>query len=285
MSQTLKKAQHTGHDYAISDVQGCFVGLMRLLDKIQFNEKSDRLWFVGDLVNRGPHSLEVLRFVKNLPLKPYITLGNHDLYLISLIFTKNKTIKKKDTLQNILKAHDAEDIGHWLRGQSIIHYDNKLNVVMTHAGIPPIWGLEEAILHAKELELALKNDFLFFLENMLGNSPDSWSNKLSYIERLRIICNYFTRMRYCRSDGSIDLEFKGSVNKAPKNLYPWFAVPGRISIHADIVFGHWASLNNINPQPCIHAIDTGFVWGGGMTAFRLQDKQRFTVDWDDVHDG
>ncbi len=281
MPQACDISKAIRFDYAIGDIQGCYDGLMRLLDKINFDEKLDRLWFVGDLVNRGPSSLAVLRFIKNLPLKPYITLGNHDLYLLTLIFLHNKSPKKKDTVSCILNANDTEEIGDWLRKQSIIHYDSKLNVVMTHAGIPPIWSLEEALKYGKELEQALHApEFKLFLEDMLGDKPNTWKNDLIGNARLRLICNYFTRMRYCNSDGSLDLKYKGLIEKSPKNIIPWFNTPNRKAIKAEIVFGHWASLGGINPSPTIHAIDTGFVWGDSMTALRLQDIQRFSITWD-----
>lgn len=281
MPLTNKIDQQIRFDYAIGDIQGCFDGLMRLLEKIEFDEKLDRLWFVGDLVNRGPASLAVLRFIKNLPLKPNITLGNHDLYLLTLIYLHDKSPKKKDTVSCILNANDAEEIGEWIREQSIIHYDSKLNVIMSHAGIPPIWSLEEALKYARELENSLKSsNFKLFLADMFGDEPHKWQDDLSGNARLRLICNYFTRMRYCNFDGSLELKYKGLIKKAPRDIKPWFNVPNRIPIKAEIIFGHWASLGGLNPSPTIHAIDTGFVWGGAMTALRLQDKQRFSINWD-----
>ncbi|MDF1756746.1 MAG: symmetrical bis(5'-nucleosyl)-tetraphosphatase [Legionellaceae bacterium] len=279
MSLTYAIKQHKGFDYAIGDVQGCYAGLQSLLEKIDFNEHDDRLWFVGDLVNRGPESLDVLRFIKNLPVKPVITLGNHDLYLISLIFAPEKAPSKKDTLGKILKADDCEELGDWLRKQKIIHFDERLNVVMSHAGIPPIWSLDKALNLGSELEQALSGiDFRSFLDEMMGDSPDVWSDNLVGNSRLRLICNYFTRMRFCRTiDGGLVLKQKGGVDKIPPNLSPWYALPNRIEIQPDIVFGHWAALNGISPNPNIHAIDTGFIWGGSMTALRLQDKQRISV--------
>lgn len=271
-------------DYAIGDIQGCYDGLMRLLEKISFDDKIDRLWFVGDLVNRGPSSLAVLRFIKNLPIKPQITLGNHDLYLLTLIYLHDKSPKKKDTVSCILNAEDTEEIGDWLKNQSILHYDSKLNIVMSHAGIPPIWSLEEALNHAQELEQTLRGPgFKSFLIEMLGDKPSFWQNDLIGNPRLRLICNYFTRMRYCYIDGSLDLKYKGLIKKSPKNILPWFKVPNRKTIQAEIVFGHWASLGITNPSSTIHAIDTGFIWGGAMTALRLQDKQRFSITWDSLN--
>ncbi|OGV34550.1 MAG: bis(5'-nucleosyl)-tetraphosphatase (symmetrical) [Legionellales bacterium RIFCSPHIGHO2_12_FULL_35_11] len=281
MSQICNINQHTRYDYAIGDIQGCFDGLRRLLDKIDYDEKLDKLWLVGDLVNRGPHSLEVLRFIKNLPIKPIITLGNHDLYLVSMIFSKKKSLAKKDTLKNILKATDAEDIGHWLRQQNILYHCPNFNIAISHAGIPPIWSLEQAKLYAKELESFLAgNNFLDFLDNMMGDTPSKWSESLNELDRLRLICNYFTRMRFCdANDGHLILNHKGGIENVPLGIAPWFSVKNRIPINAEIIFGHWAALEGKNPSSTIHAIDTGFVWGGAMTALRLQDKIRISVNW------
>lgn len=284
MSLNCVTNPEVGFDYAIGDIQGCYDGLMRLLEKVDFNDRQDRLWLVGDLVNRGPSSLAVLNFIKELELTPRVTLGNHDLYLMSLIYLQETHPKKKDTLDAILKAPNAHEIGEWLRKQNILYHDETLNIVMSHAGIPPIWDLKQAKQYARELETELQGaNYLNFLKNMLGNKPHTWHDDLQGNERLRIICNYFTRMRFCRSDGSLNLKYKGRLDQAPQNIIPWFKVQSRKNITAEIVFGHWASLGGINPSKTIHAIDTGFVWGGAMTALRLQDKKRFKVNWDNIH--
>lgn len=265
-------------DYAIGDVQGCFDALQRLLEVIDFNENRDRLWFVGDLVNRGPQSLNVLRFIKNLPLKPRVCLGNHDLYLLKRIFVKNAADEADDTLKEILNASDKYELGEWLLKQAILHYDEELNVVMTHAGIPPIWSLAKAMKYAKELETYLHSPKACdFLRKMYGNKPTTWSDDLSKMKRLRLICNYFTRMRYCFADGSLDFIYKGPFLDARAPHFPWYQVPNRKEIEADIVFGHWAELCGVCPNPKIYAIDTGFIWGKSLTALCLQDKQRFSV--------
>ena len=265
-------------DYAIGDVQGCYDPLQRLLERIHFNERVDRLWFVGDLVNRGPQSLAVLRFIKNLPIPARITLGNHDLHLLSRLFT-GKSIKGHcDTLAEVLTADDAEELGHWLRKQSILYHDRALNVVMCHAGIAPAWDLAQAKACAAELEEVLAGDnFCSFLLEMYGNEPDHWSEELTGTARLRVITNYFTRMRFCNRQGSLVLTYKGTLTDAPVNLIPWYEVPGRKQISADIIFGHWAALDGYSPDPSIFAIDTGCLWGGNLTALRLQDRQRIAV--------
>lgn len=266
-------------DYAIGDVQGCYDPLQRLLELIDFNERVDRLWFVGDLVNRGPESLAVLRFIRSLPVLPRITLGNHDLHLLGSIFGTNPRKGHDDTLKEVLEADDVEELGHWLRNQSILCYSAELNVVMCHAGIAPAWDLPLAIKLAKELEDTLSGEgYKDFLSHMYGNKPDIWSDDLKGIDRLRCITNYCTRMRFCDVEGRLELEFKGTIAQAPADLYPWYAVPSRKEIEADIVFGHWAALMGVCPNPKIHAIDTGSLWGGQLTALRLQDKQRFLVE-------
>ncbi|MDP1604542.1 MAG: symmetrical bis(5'-nucleosyl)-tetraphosphatase [Legionella sp.] len=265
-------------DYAIGDLQGCYEPLLRLLDHIQFNERADRLWFVGDLVNRGPQSLEVLRFIKNLPVKPRITLGNHDIHLLAKLFGGHTWKNIDDTLQPILSASDGEELGHWLRQQSILYHEPALNIVMCHAGIAPVWDLSLAKACALELEAVLASDhYIEFLMYVYGNDPDYWSPDLSGIERLRSITNYFTRMRFCDSEGRLLLNYKGTLDEAPPEFIPWYAVPNRRVITEDIVFGHWAALQGACPVATIHAIDTGCLWGGKLTALRLQDRQRFSV--------
>lgn len=265
-------------DYAIGDVQGCYDPLQRLLELINYSEHADRLWFVGDLVNRGPQSLAVLRFIKQLPLAPRITLGNHDLHLLSLLFTDSPWRNPDDTVQDILDASDRDELGHWLRKQSILYHDSDLNLVMCHAGIAPVWDLDQAKALALELEYTLHGEnYKAFLTHMYGNKPDHWEANLTDITRLRVICNYFTRMRFCDASGHLVFSYKGTLAEAPANLYPWYAVPNRHEIQPDIVFGHWAALQGKSPHPRIHAIDTGCLWGGQLTALRLQDKQRFEV--------
>ena len=265
-------------DYAIGDVQGCFDPLMRLLDHIHFDDKQDRLWFVGDLVNRGPQSLEVLRFVRNLPVKPVITLGNHDLYLLARLFTRQLWKSPDDTLETVLAASDADELGHWLRQQPVLWHDQALNLVMCHAGIAPVWSLEQAKVCARELEAVLAGDtFLDFFSQMYGNEPTCWSPALTGMSRLRFITNCFTRMRFCDAKGCLSFDYKGTRQDDPPDVFPWFMVPGRPEINADLVFGHWAALGGICPIERLYAIDTGCYWGGALTALCLQDKRRFSV--------
>ena len=266
-------------DYVIGDVQGCYNSLQQLLEKISFNEHTDRLWFVGDLVNRGPQSLAVLRFIRNLPITPQITLGNHDLHLLCELFIPHPQRRNQDdTLHDILHASDSEEIGHWLRKQRLLIHDPSFNIVMVHAGIAPGWTLNTAKKLALELEAVLRGDqYLEFLSTMYGNEPNYWSDDWIGPDRWRVICNYFTRMRFCDSSGHLVLTYKGSIAAAPPDLYPWYVVPHRHEIDADIVFGHWAALQGACTEPRIHAIDTGCLWGGELTALRLHDRQRFSV--------
>lgn len=270
-------------DFAIGDVQGCYDPLQRLLEQINFNDRADRLWFVGDLVNRGSQSLLVLRFIKNLPIPARITLGNHDLHLLARLFTQDSFKPHDDTLEEVVTAKDGEELGHWLRKQSILVHDEELNVVMCHAGIAPAWDLAKAKACARELERVLAaENFRDFLTEMYGNQPNFWSDELTGIPRLRAITNYFTRMRFCDKEGHLVLEYKGSLADAPAHLIPWYAVADRKPIPADLVFGHWAALEGLSPAPSIHAIDTGCLWGGRLTALCLQDKVRSTVSCSNI---
>ena len=251
---------------------------MRLLERIDFDDRRDCLWFVGDLVNRGPQSLAVLRFVRSLAVPAKVTLGNHDLHLLASLFGGGPWQGHDDTIHEVLHADDGEELGHWLRAQSIVYYEPELNVVMCHAGIAPVWDLEQAIALGGELEQVLTGSgYAAFLAQMYGNTPQLWSDQLKGMDRLRMITNYCTRMRFCDDQGRLDLSYKGTLAKAPANLYPWYAVPERKEISADIIFGHWAALKGECPHPRIHALDTGCLWGGRLTALRVQDRVRFSV--------
>jgi len=265
-------------EYAIGDVQGCYDPLLRLLDHIQFNDREDRLWFVGDLVNRGPNSLNVLRFIKILPNTPRIVLGNHDLHLLNQLFGSQVRSNKDDTFQDILSAPDREELGHWLRAQPLLYHDEILQVVMCHAGINPTWNLNRAKQYAQEFEQMLQSEhYSQYLSTLYGNTPNSWHDELSHAKRFRVICNYFTRMRFCDENGHLMLDYKGDLQHAPPHHFPWYAVPHRSIIKESIVFGHWAALNGQCTTPNVYAIDTGCIWGGTLTALRLEDRQRLTV--------
>lgn len=266
-------------DYAIGDVQGCFEPLMRLIAKIQFNPEVDRLWFVGDLVNRGPESLAVLRWISQLAIPPIVTLGNHDLYLLVRLFMDEGWKASDDTLDEVVCAPDAEALGHWLRSQPLLYHDAQLGIVMSHAGVAPMWTLEAAKQHAKEVETVLRGQaFKTLLSHLYGNQPDLWQDTLTGFDRLRCIVNYFTRMRYCDAQGRMYAEEKGPIEQVQEGLIPWYAHPMRAPISETLVFGHWASLRQVCPTPRVYALDTGCVWGESLTALRLQDKQLFSVE-------
>jgi len=264
--------------YAVGDLQGCLDPLKRLLERIRFDPAEDRLWFVGDLVNRGPASLETLRFVHGLGDRAVTVLGNHDLHLLATAWADSRPLKKRDTIEDILAAPDREILLEWLRRQPLLHDDRSLDFTMVHAGLPPQWDLADARAAAAELEAVLRSDrFVDFLRQMYGDRPDRWDPALAGMERLRFIVNAFTRMRYLRPDGSLDFSNKGATRRAGEGLVPWFRYPGRRSADARIVFGHWSTLGAIEHQGAF-STDTGCVWGGRLTALRLDDAARIHVE-------
>lgn len=256
--------------YAIGDLQGCLEPLQRLLERIDFDPATDRLWFVGDLVNRGPQSLEALRFVRSLGDAAVTVLGNHDLHLLACAFTDRKP-KKKDTLTAILEAPDRDPLLDWLRTRPLLHRDQMLGWNLVHAGIPPDWDLETAALCARAAESVLAGEGVAtFLAQMYGDRPKRWSPELGGIERLRYTINGLTRMRYCRSDGAMDLEAKVAPERAAAaGLIPWFNFPRRRSEGERIVFGHWSTLGSARARNHCWGIDQGCLWGGCLTALQL----------------
>jgi bis(5'-nucleosyl)-tetraphosphatase (symmetrical) len=263
--------------YAIGDIQGCFDELQQLLELIQFNPKNDRLWFAGDLVNRGPKSLETLRFVKGLGDAAITVLGNHDLHLIALWKNRHRHTKGNRALAAIFKARDGDELLDWLRRQPLMHYDKQFDIAMVHAGLPPQWSVEKALGRAAEVEKVLRGPKLReFLGHMYGNKPNRWSKKLGGWDRLRFIVNCFTRMRYCTPKGGLDFVSKGKPDFKEKNSLPWFTVPKRKSREQTIIFGHWSTLG-LYQENNVHAIDTGCLWGGSLTALRLDDMQLFSL--------
>ncbi|MBT5952846.1 MAG: symmetrical bis(5'-nucleosyl)-tetraphosphatase [Methylococcales bacterium] len=257
--------------YAIGDLQGCYDDLLRLLDKIKFNPQSDQLWLVGDLVNRGPKSLECLRFIKSLGPSAVSVLGNHDLHLLALATHKKKYRKKEPTFNAILKANDRDELLHWLRHRPLLHYQEPYYLV--HAGIAPQWDLETAKKMAREVETQLQDNerYLKLLEKMYGNTPNRWSNNLTGNKRSRYILNAFTRMRFCDENGTLDFEHKDPPGVQPKELIPWFDMPKRQNNSNRIIFGHWSNLGYSEKNNC-YCIDTGCLWGGQLTALRLEKK-------------
>ncbi len=269
--------------YAIGDIQGCFESLQCLLEKIAFNPQLDRLWLVGDLINRGPDSLATLRFLYSLRDSIEFVLGNHDLHFLAVAHGLRKQ-SQSDTLNSLLAAEDKNQLIEWLLQGKLLHTDPQLGFTMVHAGIPPQWSLQQAQAHAREVEAVLQSRYRQdLLKNMYGNSPHRWKNKLIGIERLRLITNYFTRMRFCTAEGDLELDTKDNVAAAPLGYAPWFAHPERKMLNDNIVFGHWAALegralSNDMPLPNVYALDTGCVWGGSLTAMRLEDKQLYSCN-------
>ncbi len=261
-------------NYAVGDIQGCLQPLKRILDIAEFNHDKDTLWVAGDLVNRGPESLETLRFIKSLP-STRVVLGNHDLHLLA-VAAGRRSMNKKDTLEPILAAADREELIDWLRCKSLIHHDSDLGYTMVHAGIPPMWSVEQAIARAKEVEAVLQSaDSDRFFSHMYGNTPSCWSEDLEGFERLRVITNYFTRMRFCDAEGTLELETKTDI--APTKFSAWFTLRNNFNNGEKIIFGHWASLLGKTDTNNITGLDTGCVWGGDLTLMRLEDQQKFAI--------
>ncbi len=267
--------------YAIGDLQGCHAEFLALLAKVDFSVSRDRLWLTGDLVNRGPDSLAVLRSVMALGERVTVVLGNHDLHLLACAWSSNARPRRRDTLNAVLAAPDRDDLLAWLRRQPLFHYDAKLGYAMVHAGLPPQWTLAEAAGHAVEVEAALRGPAITsFLANLYGSEPSQWDDTLVGADRLRFITNCFTRIRYCDLDGRLNLDEKGQPATQPAGLLPWFELPQRASRDTRIVFGHWSTLR-LAPEEChrhaVWPLDTGAVWGGELTAMRLEDGALFHV--------
>ncbi len=254
--------------YAIGDIQGCYEELLGLLALIQFDPQHDRLWFAGDLVNRGPKSLETLRFVRELGDVAITVLGNHDLHLIAAAY--GKPLDHEDhTLDAILTAPDREELIDWLRSRPLLHHDAGLGYTLVHAGLPLQWDLDTAQRCAREVEAVLRSDRITdFLRHLYGNKPKRWSEKLTGWDRLRFIVNCLTRMRYCDRDGRLKMKPKGPPGSQPAGLLPWFDLPGRANRDLRIIFGHWSTLG-VPDVPGIYAIDSGCLWGGQLTALRI----------------
>lgn len=256
--------------YAIGDVQGCDDELGALLTRIKFNPALDQLWLVGDLVNRGMQSLEVLRRVKALGERAVVVLGNHDLHLLAQWYLKPDKREANADLGRIYGADDGPELIDWLRSRSLAHYDPKLHFLMVHAGLHPDWDIETTLRLARRVEAQLRGPKIAsFLARMYGNRPAAWSAKLKGAERMRAVVNTLTRMRFCDQRGNIAFDQKGPPGSQPVGFYPWYEVPGLIRRHTRIVFGHWSALGRFQWDE-IFGIDTGCVWGGELTALELK---------------
>lgn len=255
--------------YAIGDVQGCFDELQELVHYIKFNPKKDQLWFVGDLVNRGPKSLETLRWIKSLGNAAATVLGNHDLHLLAA-HAGAKEIRTTSSLYSVLQAKDIDTLVDWLRRQPLIRYNKQLKFAMVHAGLAPQWSLKDATRYSKEVEKVLRSKkYKDFLYNMYGNQPNQWDGRLRGWNRLRTITNFMTRVRYCNNRGVMSFTEKGSPGTGSTRMKPWYQIKSRKSQDTTIVFGHWSTLGYIDEHNII-ATDTGCLWGGALTAVQIE---------------
>lgn len=261
--------------YLVGDIQGCFDDLCHLLDQARFDPECDELWLAGDLVARGPKSLDTLRFVKALGSRATTVLGNHDLHLLAIANGIAKP-KAKDKIQAILDAPDSAELLDWLQRQPLLAEHPSLPFVMAHAGIPPQWDLKQAHQHAREVESCLQSaDYLWLLQNMYGNGPDLWTPELKGIDKYRFTINAFTRMRFCYPDGRLDMACKLPPDHPDTGeLLPWFSLPRSQPLGKKIIFGHWAALSGYEDNTVI-GLDTGCVWGNSMTLLRWEDDARF----------
>ncbi len=254
--------------YAIGDIQGCYDELQQALEAAGFDPANDQLWCVGDLVNRGPKSLEVLRFVRDLGDAAICVLGNHDLHLLALA-AGNHRHRGEDSLAAVLAAPDRDELLHWLRHRLLIHYDAGVDFLMVHAGLPPQWDLATAIACAREVEAVLRSDdHPDYFDQMYGNKPDLWDPALRGMARWRFITNCVTRLRFCDGEGRLALKEKGPPGSQAWGRMPWFEHPRRATRSQRIVFGHWSTLGYL-ARHNVWALDTGCLWGGALTILRL----------------
>lgn len=262
--------------YLIGDIHGCYEELKALLAKVDFKPVKDTLWLTGDLVARGPKSLEVLRFVRSLGDSIRLVLGNHDLHLLS-VYAGMSPNRKKDQLTPLLEAPDIHELINWLRCQPLLQIDEEKKLVMAHAGITPQWDITTAKMCASEVETMLaSDDYPLFLKEMHGDTPNHWAPTLTGLSRLRFSTNALTRMRYCFPNGQLEMNSKKAPDHTPRSLKPWFAISGSVSYDYNIVFGHWAALKGGGTPEGIFALDTGCCWGGALTLLNWEKRSRLT---------
>jgi bis(5'-nucleosyl)-tetraphosphatase (symmetrical) len=267
--------------YAIGDVQGCFVTLLKLLDTLAFRRERDQLWFVGDLVNRGPHSLEVLRFVHDLGDRALTVLGNHDLHLLAVAHDLAQ-LKPKDTFMDVLEAPDRHDLLTWLRHRPLFHHNALSRVILVHAGLPPQWTPVMAQACAAEAAAVLRSPaYPECLRHINDNTSRHWSATLTRRERLGYSINCLTRLRYCDAAGELALGETGPPGTQPMPYLPWFQFPNRASVNQTVLFGHWSTLGAYT-APGIYGLDTGCVWGGTLTALCVETKERVSVTYSEA---
>ena len=260
---------------AIGDVQGCYDQLMRLLERARYDDARDVLWFVGDLVNRGPQSAQTVRFVKKLGARQVTVLGNHDLALL-VIAAGIKKPHRGDTYDELLAAPDREELLHWLRHQKMMHAGE--GYAMVHAGLLPQWSVARALALAQDVEFALQGpDYREFLANMYGNEPVRWRDELAGYDRLRVIVNAMSRMRLVTADGSMEFSHKIGLANLPAGYLPWYDAPGRASRGDRVIFGHWAALGLLLREDVV-CLDSGCVWGRALSALRLEDRRVYQLE-------
>jgi bis(5'-nucleosyl)-tetraphosphatase (symmetrical) len=261
--------------YAIGDIHGCWETLQDLLERIDYTPDNDRVWLVGDLVNGGPDSLQVLRWARRLGDRGVTVLGNHDLHMLAVAHGAHD-LQPDDTFQDLLEADDAGELLDWLRRRPLIH--RRDDWVMVHAGLLPQWTVEDAVDAAREVEARLRGpDLDGFFDDMYGNEPKIWSDDLEGIDRERLIINAMTRMRCVEPNGALDFDYKETLAGIPNGLHPWFAHPKRRSRQARIIFGHWSAIGYLHREG-VYAMDSGARWGGKLTALRLDDRRVFQVE-------
>ncbi len=268
----------TTNTWIIGDIQGCYNGMMRVLEQVGFEPERDCLWSVGDLVNRGEQSLEVLRFCHSLGKRFVCTLGNHDLHLLA-VARGCSYARKSDTFGDILQAPDKEMLLDWLQQQPLAYYDKGRNLLLSHAGIAPMWNLQQVLSFNQEIQEILQDNeqSKHYFSTMYGNDPNCWSDDLICEVRWRTMTNYFTRMRFINSKNELNMDLKERPQSATtSNWSPWFHWPHHILDNCNItlVIGHWAALNGISNHPKVQALDTGYVWGGSMTLLNADTLER-----------
>lgn len=255
--------------WAIGDIQGCADELTALIARIGFRSDRDRIWFVGDLVNRGPYSLKVLRLVRALADNAVCVLGNHDLHLLAVALGKAR-VRKRDTLEDILEARDRDALIEWLAQRPLAHYAAAEHDLLVHAGVVPQWSVDDTLALASEVQQALRLKPEALLAAMYGDEPDRWQSTLRGTDRLRFAVNVLTRLRFCTAEGRIDFRQKGRPDSVPQPWMPWFRAPNRIAAGTRIIFGHWSALGYYNAEGVV-GLDTGCVWGGALTALNLDE--------------
>ncbi len=260
---------------AVGDIQGCFDEFLAIVEQAQFDPSKDELWIVGDIVNRGPRSLDALRWLYQLRDCVVAVLGNHDLHLLAVAFGGHRP-GRRDNFDDVLSARDADELLHWLRSLPLLHYEPEGRWLMVHAGIPHIWSVGQAAALASEVEAVMRGpDYARYFQRMYGDDPDLWSEGLSGMDRHRNITNYLTRMRFVDSEGRLNLSRKGGVEDAPPGFFPWYTRRHPDNADVNVLFGHWASIDGNTGVLKTFALDTGCVWGRSLTALRLDDGEYF----------